>query len=426
MALFAAVAALAAGVAVAAGDPYGVPAAALNEAAANTAAQNDLSLTPLPPGATVSAIDPSVNGVLAVNGAGTPAVQNIVDLDEYWTVPGTPQTVFSYIESNLPAGSTNTGTSHSTVHGRPSTSTVMFSFGVDPSMLQLNDLDVTVAAAAGGGSAVRADGVAQWIAPPVVSQTIPAGATSVAVYADRTYATTPQGYLVKTITAPGEVTQLVNLINSFQTTQPGVAEGCPAIGPSTPLIDLRFDAGDPRAPLARVVEDACGALSFYINGQQQTGLQESTDLPSLLWQMHALPACTPGDLRPTPASGPRREGLASPYISTRLSFTNSTSRSVCALDGFPQIRLRERQRALPTRVTDVGGQPAPTILMPNVAAQITLNWPAPKHCDHPTATAVSVQLPGISHHFQIDVGSTTRPVAPCDGHLNTTAVTRKF
>ena len=140
----------------------------------------------------MSAIDPSVNGALGVNGAGTPAGQNIVDLDEYWTVPGTPQSVFSYIESNLPAGSTNAGTSHSTVHGRPSTSTVMFSFGVDPSMLQLNDLDVTVAAAAGGGSAVRADGVAQWIAPPVVSQPIPAGATSVAVYADRTYATTPR------------------------------------------------------------------------------------------------------------------------------------------------------------------------------------------------------------------------------------------
>src|SRR5581483_2213519 len=46
----------------------------------------------------------------------------------------------------------------------------------------------------------RADGVAEWIVPRVATQPIPAGTKSVAVFADRTYPTNPQGLLVATIT----------------------------------------------------------------------------------------------------------------------------------------------------------------------------------------------------------------------------------
>jgi hypothetical protein len=392
-----------------------------NKAAASAAAAHDLTLTPLPNGAASAGTDPSDGGILATNGAGVPAGANIADAHGFWTAPGDPASVAAWIAAHKPAGATLQGTGESAQHGTTTEWSVMFSFPVQAGVLQFNYLDVSVAAAR-TGSAIRTDGVASWTVPRPASELIPPGTKSVMVYVGRAYTSKPS-YLASTLTAPSEVARLVTLIDSLQSTQPGVAHSCPAILPQTPAIDLRFYGSNPpnpspgSSPLARVVEDDCGDLLFFINGKQQTSLQESTNLSSVLWSMHALPTCTASQLRP--GASLAKQYPQSPVIAAQLSFTNVTSQSVCGVEGYTRLQLEQADgKPLPTHIARQAGARYLTLLMPTARAQIDLSWQRPTPaCVHPAAAEIAVRLGGMSTNYMIPVGAAAQPIDPCNGRL---------
>lgn len=105
-------------------------------------------------------------------------------------------------------------------------------------------------------------------------------------------------------------------------------------GPSTRVLDLRFEGTEGGPPLARAVETACGGLSFFIHGRRQRPLDEGGDLSDVLWDLGVLPACRADQLSET-ETRPSREPRA---IVAELVFHN-ISDSACALKGFGRVRL---------------------------------------------------------------------------------------
>ena len=135
---------------------------------------------------------------------------------------------------------------------------------------------------------MRADGFAVWLVPRPAGEVVPAGAHAVDVFADR-YA--GGAFPVSTVVAGWKVRRLIALIDSLQIEQPGTAYACPAIGPFTRLLDLRFLAAPGTSPLARAVENGCRGLTFTIRGHTEPALSEQLDLTETLWKLGALPRC---------------------------------------------------------------------------------------------------------------------------------------
>lgn len=392
--------------------PAGNGTAAANRAAAESAASALLARTPLPQGATEVTSDPSANHILAKAGGG-PATTQLVDAGRFWRVGGDPATIFAWITAHTPHGSQKAGTgSYSGPNG--SDQSVTFSFPTAAGIEQ-EDLQVSVAAAQGGGSAIRADGQAVWLVPRPASEVIPAGTTKVEVYVD--HASTQKGSLTGTITSPSDVHKLVETIDALPIEQPGTFIGCPFIGAFTPAIDLRF-IGAGATTLARTVEDNCTGLTFYIDGRRQTdGLQESVNLTTLLWGMHAFPVCTASQLAPS-LTHAAATGIEQSFTAT-FALENSSG-TLCGIDAWARLTMLDAQgRPIPTHVTYARPIGAPALLFGGVRVSYALSWSsaAPACPDQPPAPEISAVIPGIGR-FR---ARTSHPIAPCGGRLTESA-----
>jgi hypothetical protein len=149
------VAALAAtGVAAGAGDGG-------SQAHAKADAARQLSELVLPAGATEVSSDPSASANLD-QGPSVPVSNRkyLVDEVRYWTVPGRPGKVASWMQAHPPANAPGS------YGGSPASGIYSFgwTFTYTP-RVTLRSLDVQVTRARGGGSAVRGDGVAVWVPP---------------------------------------------------------------------------------------------------------------------------------------------------------------------------------------------------------------------------------------------------------------------
>jgi hypothetical protein len=262
----AAVAVGAAGVAVA-----GSHTSASNRRAAHNDARHLLSLLVLPPGAVSSPTDPSVDRLLGSPGLGTGSV-GAVDRHRFWRVPGDPTAVLASVEGHPPAGSRLMARGSSS---GPSGDTRSddFSFAAVHGVLLSRSLVVTVAAARGGGTAVRADAEIVWVQPRARSERVPASAHVVSITDRRldvqTGKSTTSAPLL--VTDPAKVRRIAALVNGLPRSQLGVVP-CPA--DSGPNVDLKFSAVQGGRVLAEANADGsgCGEVSFSRNGKAKPAL----------------------------------------------------------------------------------------------------------------------------------------------------------
>ncbi len=136
---------------------------------AKAEAARELSELMLPSGATRVSSDPSEGSVLRPPPIPTTNQKYAIDDTGFWRVPGKPSAVASWLRSQSPSGADGSF-GGSPYHG---VSSFGWTFRYSRAVV-LQALDVEVAPAAGGGSAVRADGVAVWVPPHPIWDQIPA------------------------------------------------------------------------------------------------------------------------------------------------------------------------------------------------------------------------------------------------------------
>jgi hypothetical protein len=237
-----------------------------NPSAGHKAAQRILAKVQLPPGAVAAASDPS-GGTLAHPGA-YPATPNLIDLHRFWRVPGDPAEVFDWIKAHRPAGS---GASYSGASGDKEGITAQwmgFSVGGSSKTLVFG-----VAAARGGGSALRVDAQVVWVLERSPTERIPAGVHAVKVSEQR-LGGPPRGPW--TITTHARLADAAALIDRLPASQPGLSS-CPS--DTGPYVTLAF-LSPSGANLATAVVDGSGCLgvTLSIDGRQRHGLEGNAKL----------------------------------------------------------------------------------------------------------------------------------------------------
>jgi hypothetical protein len=130
------------------------------KAQARADAAHELAAMPLPRGAQRVHGDQSVNGDLRPDMTAC-VPKYVVDDHAYWRVPGKPADVSAWIVAHPPAQVTWTSNGELSDHGAPTMWSVDFGFRATPKV-HVRGLFIAIAAAKGGGSAIRADGVAVW------------------------------------------------------------------------------------------------------------------------------------------------------------------------------------------------------------------------------------------------------------------------
>jgi hypothetical protein len=304
-----------------------------------------------------------------------------------------------------------------------------FSFLGVPGRVSQVGLQVSVTAAKGGGSAIRADGWAVWLLPRPGWERVPSGVREVRAFAltgglPEGTSVVPRGsrrFPLGTTTARAEVRRLTGWVNTREAAQPGVTS-CPMLGFRTVLLGLRFLARPGAKPLAQVVEDGCGGLALQVRGRPLAHLEERSNLAGLLWRLRALPECTPAQLRASASAPSATPGP--PWITTSTIAFSDVSSHACALKGFPRVALRTASGArLPTRVSDSNFPSRVVTLAPRLTAIVNVSWPsAGRSCKGPRAGSMVLTLPGTARPFVVSVGSSAHPATPCRGKIRVDAI----
>jgi hypothetical protein len=279
------VVAVAAGAAAAAtGGPTHARTPSSNERAAHAGARHLLAEVTLPAGAVVSRSDPSLHRLLA-RPSESIADTELIDRHRFWRVPGTPTAVLAWVKAHRPAGSSVVGTSASS-SPRGNVEGVAFSFPAVRGVLRSRLLNVAVATARGGGTAVRADAEVAWVLPRSAGERVPPDARVVSI--TNTHVDTrpgrPRTSAPITVTDAGKVRRIAGLVDALPLDQLGLVP-CPAdFGPT---VDLKFYAVRGGAVLAEASAEGsgCGIVSFSLAGKAEPPL---TGGPRLIHQLGKL------------------------------------------------------------------------------------------------------------------------------------------
>lgn len=194
-------------------------------------AERELGAFVLPPGAAETTTDPAVNGVLKA-AADTPGGARLIDRHRFWRVSGRPQRVPGWFKHHPPAATIPNGGGTASDRSGAYEWSVFVVYRHLPRYLFGGELGVSVAAATGGGTAVRLDSFATPLVPRPRWELVPRRARVVTVTAKgvvpeaRNAAPRRFNYLLATITDPGRVRRLIAYINSRQIMQPGCCGGC--------------------------------------------------------------------------------------------------------------------------------------------------------------------------------------------------------
>jgi hypothetical protein len=255
-----------------------------NFRAARRDARKLLAKLVLPAGATVTARDPSPDNVL--NSAGlTPASAALIDVHRFWLVSGEqPAAVLAWFQNHSPAGSslTTTGTS-----GGPgyNISALGYSYRDISGVIDSRGLVVSITAARGGGTAIRADAQDVYWIPRPKWERVPAGVTQIGVTVQRLNITTGQTTSTsQTVTDAKQVAKIVSLVNALPGAQPWIT-ACPI--DAGPDVTLNFLSAAGASPLATVIADGsgCDGVSFALHGKQEPGLGNGSTLDQQLGRM---------------------------------------------------------------------------------------------------------------------------------------------
>ncbi len=229
------------------------------------AAERTLQQVVLPPGAVLSGL---VRGTPAQlwSPSSRLAIANQVDVYRVWRLPETPDRVISYMLEHPPRGGSTFGVGTQAGVGAPggpfevlrSTTTISFAGGADGVW---RELALDAVALKSGGTALRVDSEAEWLAPRPAGERIPPGVTRVTILWDR-LGRRPQLYGGGVITSRRRVQAAVSLLNSTPLAEPGTSACRRA-----PSATVRFilSAGASKTPLAVAVWDPpCASVSLTI------------------------------------------------------------------------------------------------------------------------------------------------------------------
>jgi hypothetical protein len=247
-----------------------------SRSSARIAAQRVLAKLQLPSGATRSQADPSASELATPSSR--PGTPNLVDLHSFWRVPDDHFSVFGWVRDHPPAGSKLREQGTSGRNGSVDSQWVAFSLGGFPTEWPSETLLVTVAAARGGGTAVRADAQVVWLLKRAASERIPPRARAV-IASERTASGRHGPWSVADL---ARVKRAVSVIDALPVVQPGWFS-CP--GDNGPIATLTFTtAASEGRRLATAIVDGggCDAVQLWINGRRERALQGS---PRLLDQL---------------------------------------------------------------------------------------------------------------------------------------------
>ncbi|HEX6713195.1 MAG TPA: hypothetical protein VF066_07410 [Thermoleophilaceae bacterium] len=250
-----------AGVAVAADDVG-------NERTARADAADALGLLRLPDGAARSDENPAADPQLLESpGLGRSASPNQIEQSEFWRVPGDPSDAIAWVKAHPPAGTRLVAWGKASNRDGPTTWSAAFERRPVPEVMVGRQLAVTVAKAADGGTALRADGFATWLVVRPASERIPAGAEVVQVTITGHFSTARIGFAVRD---KQQVALVTRILNRLPVTQPGLFM-CPLDRGIHALLTFRGGGG---ATIARAdaTLGGCAQVDLTIDGARQPSL----------------------------------------------------------------------------------------------------------------------------------------------------------
>ncbi len=241
--------------------------AASNRAAARADAVKLLGEVSLPAGATKSATEPAGGGRELARPFSYPATPNLVDRHQWWVVPGSLDSLFSYIHAHRPQGSSWAG--GGTAHISPRRSrAVFYSWPAVENVLSLRWLVITAVSLGNGTTGVRVDAEDVWITPRPASEQIPSSAARLRLTVTQ-FGRRIQGPRV--FVSQRKLQSVISLMNSLPATQPG-ARSCPSDwGTIVTLAFIGSGGGGPQA-VAGVDPAGCEGVSLTLDGKPQPGL----------------------------------------------------------------------------------------------------------------------------------------------------------
>jgi hypothetical protein len=267
---------------VASGQPnQPVPArAARNARVARRDVRRLLAKLVLPAGATLTARNPG--GVALASSSSVPGSSALIDVHRFWRVAGEdPAAVLSWFQAHAPAGSSLTTSGSGSGPGFEFNA-LGFSFPDITGVLDSRELGVTIAAARGGGTAIRADAQDVYWIPKPRWERVPAGVQQIDVSVQRLNESTGDTTTTsQTVTNASQIATIVSLVNALPPAQPWVLM-CPAdLGPT---VMLNFLSAPGAAPLATAVAggSGCGEVSFTLHGKTAPGLSDGPELDTRL------------------------------------------------------------------------------------------------------------------------------------------------
>jgi hypothetical protein len=384
------------------------PSFAANQRLARAFARRALASVRLPVGSRRVRTDPAP-GTLA-HPQSQPGAEHAVDRPRFWRVPGTPGELLAWLRRHTPHGTYLTLSGAGGQRGVTYVWTRGYSYRVLPSEIYQAELDLAVAAASGGGTAVRVDAYAAGLVPRPQWERVPPAVTSVSISAWSVNGR--HSYPLASVTNSARVAWLIRLVDETQIVQPGGFIGCPLIAPAEPLLRLRFRSAS-GATLAQAAEVPCGGLKFAVGGRSGPPLGLNADLTGLLWARHVLATCSSISVKPEPLAHTPR-----PVLFTLPFEIRDSSASACGLRGYPQVRLHllAGSWVTPREARIPAGHPvtpAPVLLDSGWPAQTSISWPDPK-CKAQAFNRAQLRLPGVPTPLTVRLRGT---VAPCGDRI---------
>ncbi|HWE33599.1 MAG TPA: hypothetical protein VG410_08950 [Solirubrobacteraceae bacterium] len=214
-----------------------------------------------------------------------PVTTALVDVDRFWRVANErPGAVLAWFQAHPPAGSSRGGSGSASGPGYTSDSLV-FQFPSISGAISSRQLVVSIAAARGGGTAVRVDAEDVWFVPRPKRERVPAGVAAIELVDHKfNFRTGNTSTSSQTVTDAARVAKIVADVNALPPGQPGV-EACPAdVGPNVAL--KFYDVpGGPIVAEADADGSGCGTVAFKLAGRTAPYL---TDGSGLIAQLDSL------------------------------------------------------------------------------------------------------------------------------------------
>jgi hypothetical protein len=378
-----------------------------NRSAAKADAARQLGAISLPAGAREVGSDPSASSTLGGrSGVVRTAFHNVIDDHRFWRVPGDPVSVESWVKAHAPAGSHLRSTGE--VDEVPAVRYVWFTFPSASARVLERSLAVEVTSARGGGTAVRADGVAVWLLTRPKWDLVP---RSVRVVTATFGIPGVPGARSRSVTfsVPHIVGRVVRLINRAVVIQPAF-RGCPKAVYETFALAFRARRGGAAIARATVFPTGCRWVRLAVGGRRGLELNNAKELTSLLLAAGAVAPCARRNIalgRSDRAQGP---GMYADFA--------IRGRRPCDLAQRPTVKLLGAKRQTLSTPISYATDWMPSVIAPSLPIDMLLSWRG--SCRRKAARAVQLSLPGLQRPLVAPVGSKRHPVEPCRGQIQFT------